>query len=110
MTSGFRRERGGHGDMPDFGWLTQEAIGATVPTLAPLYEGLPWVLEGARVIKISFETGLDFVRSVLPVTLSRPTTAFGQLVIYDIPASPVGPFRVAAQTVGCRYLTYGRSY
>jgi hypothetical protein len=96
--------------MPDFGLVTEDDLGSTAPTIAPLYGGLPWQMPGTRVVKMAYEVELDVVRSVLPVTLSRPTTPFATLVVYDVSEGPFGPFRMAAQCIACRYRTYGRVY
>jgi acetoacetate decarboxylase len=96
--------------MPDYGLVSAEDLGATTPQLAPLYPPLPWAMAGTRIIKLAYEVGLDFVRNTLPAGLARPVPPYGTLLIYDVPESPFGPFRMAAQTLACRYRNYARVY
>jgi acetoacetate decarboxylase len=96
--------------MPDYGLVAAEELGPTTPQLAPLYPGLPWEMPGARIIKLAYEVGTDFIRHTLPAGLARSTPPYGTLVIYDIPASPFGPYRMAAQTLACRYRNFARVY
>lgn len=96
--------------MPDYGLVAAEELGPTTPQLAPLYPGLPWEMPGARIIKLAYEVGTDFIRHTLPAGLARSTPPYGTLVIYDVPASPFGPYRMAAQTLACRYRNFARVY
>src|SRR5688500_12306886 len=96
--------------MPDYGLVSAEDLGATTPQLAPLYPPLPWEMTGARIIKLAYEVGLDFVRNTLPAGLARPVPPYGTLLIYDVPESPFGPYRMAAQTLACRYRNFARVY
>src|SRR5581483_453715 len=82
--------------MPDYGLVAAEELGPTTPQLAPLYPALPWAMPGARIVKLAYEVGTDFVRHTLPV--------------YDVPESPFGPYRMAAQTLACRYRNFARVY
>ena len=65
---------------------------------------------GARIIKLAYEVGTDFIRHTLPAGLARSTPPYGTLVIYDVPESPFGPYRMAAQTLACRYRNFARVY
>jgi acetoacetate decarboxylase len=96
--------------MPDYGLVAAEELGPTTPQLAPLYPGLPWEMPGARIIKLAYEVGTDFIRHTLPAGLARSTPPYGTLVIYDVPSSPFGPYRMAAQTLACRYRNFARVY
>jgi acetoacetate decarboxylase len=96
--------------MPDYGLVAAEELGPTTPQLAPLYPALPWEMPGARIIKLAYEVGTDFIRHTLPAGLARSTPPYGTLVIYDVPVSPFGPYRMAAQTLACRYRNFARVY
>jgi hypothetical protein len=96
--------------MPDYGLVTAEELGPTTPQLAPLYPALPWVMSDARIIKLAFEVGTEFVRRTLPAGLARSTPPYGTLIVYDVPESPFGPYRMAAQTLACRYRNFARVY
>ena len=96
--------------MPDYGLVTAEELGPTTPQLAPLYPAMPWAMPGARIIKLAYEVGTDFIRRTLPAGLARSTPPYGTLVVYDVPESPFGPFRMAAQTLACRYRNFARVY
>ncbi|HEV7865208.1 MAG TPA: acetoacetate decarboxylase family protein [Acidimicrobiia bacterium] len=96
--------------MPDYGLVAAEELGPTTPQLAPLYPGLPWLMPDARIIKLAYEVGTDFIRHALPAGLARSTPAYGTLLVYDVPTSPFGPFRMAAQTLACRYRNFARVY
>jgi acetoacetate decarboxylase len=96
--------------MPDYGLVAAEELGPTTPQLAPLYPALPWEMPGARILKLAYEVGTDFIRHTLPAGLARSTPPYGTLVVYDVPESPFGPFRMAAQTLACRYRNFARVY
>jgi acetoacetate decarboxylase len=96
--------------MPDYGLVAAEELGPTTPQLAPLYPAMPWTMPGARIIKLAYEVGTDFIRHTLPAGLARSTPPYGTLVIYDVPESPFGPYRMAAQTLACRYRNFARVY
>ena len=96
--------------MPDYGLVAAEELGPTTPQLAPLYPAMPWAMPGARIIKLAYEVGTDFIRHTLPAGLARSTPPYGTLVVYDVPESPFGPYRMAAQTLACRYRNFARVY
>jgi acetoacetate decarboxylase len=96
--------------MPDYGLVAAEELGPTTPQLAPLYPALPWQMPGARIIKLAYEVGTDFIRHTLPTGLARSTPPYGTLIVYDVPESPFGPYRMAAQTLACRYRNFARVY
>ena len=96
--------------MPDYGLVAAEELGPTTPQLAPLYPALPWPMPGARIIKLAYEVGTDFLRRTLPAGLARSVPPYGTLLIYDVPESPFGPYRMAAQTLACRYRNFARVY
>jgi acetoacetate decarboxylase len=96
--------------MPDYGLVAAEELGPTTPQLAPLYPAMPWAMPSARIIKLAYEVGTDFIRHTLPAGLARSTPPYGTLVVYDVPDSPFGPYRMAAQTLACRYRNFARVY
>ena len=96
--------------MPDYGLVAAEELGPTTPQLAPLYPALPWEMPDARIIKLAYEVGTDFIRHTLPAGLARSTPPYGTLLVYDVPDSPFGPYRMAAQTLACRYRNFARVY
>jgi len=96
--------------MPDYGLVAAEELGPTTPQLAPLYPAMPWEMPGARIIKLAYEVGTDFIRHTLPAGLARSTPPYGTLIVYDVPQSPFGPYRLAAQTLACRYRNFARVY
>ena len=96
--------------MPDYGLVAAEELGPTTPQLAPLYPAMPWEMPGARIIKLAYEVGTDFIRHTLPAGLARSTPPYGTLIVYDVPESPFGPYRLAAQTLACRYRNFARVY
>ena len=96
--------------MPDYGLVAAEELGPTTPQLAPLYPALPWSMPGARIVKLAYEVGTDFIRHTLPAGLARSTPPYGTLLVYDVPESPFGPYRMAAQTLACRYRNFARTY
>ena len=77
--------------MPDYGLVAAEELGPTTPQLAPLYPSMPWTMPGARILKLAYEVGTDFIRHTLPAGLARSTPPYGTLVVYDVPESPFGP-------------------
>ena len=96
--------------MPDYGLVAAEELGPTTPQLAPLYPALPWSMPNARIVKLAFEVGTEFIRHTLPAGLARSTPPYGTLLVYDVPESPFGPYRMAAQTLACRYRNFARVY
>jgi acetoacetate decarboxylase len=96
--------------MPDYGLVAAEELGPTTPQLAPLYPALPWAMPNARIIKLAYEVSTDFIRHTLPAGLARSTPPYGTLLVYDVPESPFGPYRMAAQTLACRYRNFARVY
>ena len=88
--------------MPDYGRLTQERLPHTTPVVSPLYPPPPWPLPGARILKIVFETDKETVLNWLPPTLSRSSPPYAVITVAHYPESPVGPFSLATQYIGCR--------
>ena len=96
--------------MPDYGRLTEERLPATGPAIAPLYPPAPWPLPGAIVLKVLYETDADPVLTWLPPKLSRSSPPYAVLSVAHYPSSPVGPFSLATQSIGCRAAFFIRAF
>jgi acetoacetate decarboxylase len=88
--------------MPDQGRLTQERLPAVTPAIAPLYPKPPWPLPGARLLKVLYETDKEPVLTWLPPKLTRSSPPYAVVTVAHYPDSPVGPFSLATQQIGCR--------
>src|SRR3990170_1608975 len=88
--------------MPDYGRLTQDELPHTLPAVSPLYPPPPWPLPGARILKLVFETDKETVLRWLPPALSRSSPPYAIITVAHYPESPVGPFSLATQYIGCR--------
>jgi acetoacetate decarboxylase len=88
--------------MPDQGRLTEERLPHAAPAIAPLYPKPPWPLPGARVLKLLYETDTDPVLAWLPPKLMRSSPPYAVLTVAHYRDTPIGPFSLAAQHVGCR--------
>jgi len=96
--------------MPDYGRLTEERLPATSPSIAPLYPPAPWPLPGATVLKLLYETDAEPVLTWLPLKLSRSSPPYAVLTVAHYPQSPVGPFSLATQAIGCRAAFFIRAF
>ena len=96
--------------MPEYGRLTPDAVPHTSPIPAPLYPPPPWPLPESRVLKIVFETSADAVLTWLPPKLSRSAPPYAIVTVASYRQSPVGPFNVATQYVGCRAGFFTRAF
>jgi acetoacetate decarboxylase len=88
--------------MPDQGRLTQERLPAVAPAISPLYPKPPWPLPGARTLKLLYETDTEPVLTWLPPKLTRSSPPYAVLTVTHYPETPIGPFSLAAQHIGCR--------
>jgi acetoacetate decarboxylase len=88
--------------MPDQGRLTEQRIPHTTPAAAPLYAPPPWKLPGARVLKVMYETDAEPLLSWLPAKLTRSSPPYAIITVSEYPETPIGPFSLAAQYLGCR--------
>ncbi len=88
--------------MPDQGLLSEDRVSHTTPTLSPLYPPPPWKLLGARMLRVIFETDKEPLLANLPPKLTRSTPPYAIISIEEYPESPVGPFSMATQYIGCR--------
>jgi acetoacetate decarboxylase len=96
--------------MPDYGRLTEERLPATSPAIAPLYPPAPWPLPRAAVLKVLYETDGEPVLTWLPPKLSRSSPPYAVLTVAHFPESPVGPFSLATQAIGCRAAFFIRAF
>jgi acetoacetate decarboxylase len=88
--------------MPDQGRLTQERLPAVAPAIAPLYPRPPWPLPGARMLKLLYETDKEPVLTWLPPKFARSSPPYAVVTVTHFPDTPIGPFSLAAQHIGCR--------
>ncbi|MBI1885959.1 MAG: acetoacetate decarboxylase family protein [Chloroflexi bacterium] len=96
--------------MPDFGRLSADRLPHTTPVAAPLYPPPPWSLPGAEILKVTFEIDKDVCLNWLPPSLGRTSPAYAHVIIARYPESPVGPFSLATQYLGCRSRMFVRAY
>lgn len=88
--------------MPIYGRLAEDRLPHASPIPAPLYPPPPWPLQNARLLKLVFETSDDAVLDWIPPKLTRSTPPYATIIVASYPESPIGPFNVATQYVGCR--------
>lgn len=88
--------------MPDQGRLTEQRVPHTSPAISPLYPPPPWKLPGARVLKVMYETDAEPLLTWLPPRLTRSSPPYAVITVADYPDTPIGPFCLAAQYLGCR--------
>ena len=96
--------------MPEYGRLGQDTLAHTSPALAPLYPPPPWPLKNASVLKIAYETDAAPILQWLPPRLSRSAPPYAIVTVARYPESPVGPFSLAAQYIGCRAGMFVRAF
>jgi len=96
--------------VPEYGRLGQDTLAHTSPALAPLYPPPPWPLRNASVLKIAYETDAAPVLQWLPPRLSRSAPPYAIVTVARFPESPVGPFSLAAQYIGCRAGMFVRAF
>ena len=96
--------------MPDLGHLKRDRLPHTLPATAPAYPAPPWLLPGARILKLIFETDADALLRWLPSSLGRTSPAYAIVTVSHFPESPVGPFSLAAQYLGCRARLFIRAF
>lgn len=96
--------------MPDLGRLKRDRLPHALPLTAPLYPPPPWALPGARILKVVFETDAETALNWLPPSLGRTSPAYAIVTAAHYPESPVGPFSLAAQHIGCRARMFIRAF
>lgn len=96
--------------MPDLGELTRDRLPHTLPVTAPLYPAPPWPLPGARILKLAFETDAQTTLKWLPPSLGRTSPAYAIITVAHYPQSPLGPFSLATQFLGCRARMFIRAF
>jgi acetoacetate decarboxylase len=96
--------------MPDLGLFGRDRLPHASPLTASLYPPPPWPLPGARTLKLVFETDNESALRWLPPSLGRTSPAYAIITVARYPESPVGPFSLAAQYIGCRARMFTRAY
>ena len=96
--------------MPDLGRLKRDRLPHALPVTAPLYPPPPWPLPGARILKLTFETDAETTLDWLPPSLGRTSPAYAIITVAHYPESPIGPFSLAAQYLGCRARMFIRAF
>ena len=96
--------------MPDKGRLTEDIVAHVGPVVSPLYPPPPWKISGARILKVIFETDKEPVLDWLPPKLTRSSPPYGMIAVEHYPDTPVGPFTVAHQFIGCRAGFFVRAF
>jgi len=96
--------------MPDAGQLTEDLVAHTAPTVTPLYPAPPWTLPNARILKVMYETDKEPVLTWLPPKLTRSSPPYAIVEAAHFPESPVGPFTLATQSIGCRASFFMRAF
>jgi acetoacetate decarboxylase len=67
-------------------------------------------LPGAEVLKVAFETDREAALRWLPPRLTRATPPYAIITVARYRNSPVGPFALACQYIGCRAAMFIRAY
>ncbi len=88
--------------MPDEGRARHEFYRIELPKARPDFPALPWMCERATMLNVFFEVRKEVLLDRLPPEFCRSTPAYCRLVVFDVPESPVGPFRDAFIALGCR--------
>jgi acetoacetate decarboxylase len=96
--------------MPEYGRLGQDTLAHTSPALAHFYPPPPWPLKDVRVMKVVSEPDAVPVVQWLPPRLSRSAPPYASITVARYPESPVGPFSLAAQYIGCRAGMFVRAF
>lgn len=96
--------------MPDLGHLRRDRLPHALPLTAPLYPPPPWKLPGASTLKLTFETDTEAALNWLPSSLGRTSPAYAIITVSHYPESPVGPFSLATQYLGCRARMFVRAF
>ena len=96
--------------MPDQCRLTEDLVAHTSPIVSPLYPPPPWKLTGARMLRVVFETDKEPLLTWLPPKLTRSSPPYAIISIESYPESPVGPFSMATQYIGCRASFFIRAF
>ena len=96
--------------MPDQGRLTEDLVAHTAPLLSPAYPPPPWRLPGGHMLRVLFETDKEPLLTWLPPKLTRSSPPYAIISIETYPESPVGPFSIATQYIGCRASFFIRAF
>ena len=88
--------------MPDFGRAQHAKYQVELPTSKPEYPALPWTCTDATMINVYFEVRKEILLDWLPAEYGRTVPAYCRLFVIDNSQSPIGPFRDAVLSLGCR--------
>jgi Acetoacetate decarboxylase (ADC) len=88
--------------VPDEGRARHDLYRIEPPKTQPDYPALPWICERATMLNVYFEVRKEVLLDRLPPEFCRSTPAYCRVVVFDVPESPVGPFREAFIALGCR--------
>ncbi|MGH7863961.1 MAG: hypothetical protein ACREQB_03155 [Candidatus Binataceae bacterium] len=88
--------------MPDPGRAHHDRYAVKLPSAKPDYPALPWTCAGATMINVYFEVLKGVLLDRLPPEFNRTSPPYCRLFVFDQPNSPVGAFRDASLTLGCR--------
>lgn len=88
--------------MPDFGRAKHEKYRIELPSAKPEYAALPWTCADAVMINVYFEVRKEILLDWLPSEYGRTSPAYCRLFIIDTSQSPIGAFRDATLSLGCR--------
>ncbi len=88
--------------MPDFGRAKHEKYRIELPSSKPDYAALPWTCADAVMINVYFEVRKEILLDWLPSEYGRTVPAYCRLFIMDNSQSPIGAFRDATLSLGCR--------
>lgn len=86
--------------MPEAGLIDSSglpAVSAESDSPAP-----PWEISEAVVQHVTFEVPVPNARRNLPDAVTRSAPTYGRISVIDRADSPVGPYREAVLSVGCR--------
>ena len=87
--------------MPRMGTLDAVAGFAETPVVRDLMTEA-WELKGARTLQVLYEAGGPAVEAELPPAVHPTIPVIAHFVVFDVPESPVGPFRLAELQITCR--------
>jgi hypothetical protein len=88
--------------MPDPGRATHSAYKIELPKSQEKYPAMPWTCADATMVNVYFEVRKEVLLDRLISEYCRSSPAYCRLTVFDVPNSPVGPFRDAYLAMGCR--------
>jgi Acetoacetate decarboxylase (ADC) len=87
--------------MPRSGRMDVAAFAANVSEIEG-FKTEAWLLKGAQILNIYYETDNNAADDLLPVTVHPAIPAYLMFNITHYPETPVGPFSIADVRLGCR--------